>query len=81
MFLTHQKHQAMPKNFFPYVQEAVRAVLRPAGLPHLPLLWRRNRFRLHLTPHGAPLRRLRKEVQVGVLHLPSPTGSAVGAAT
>jgi hypothetical protein len=78
MFLTDPSNISLFQTFsLPDAQEAVGAMLRPAGLPHLPLLWRRNRFRLHLPPHGAPLRRLRKEVQVGVLHIPRSPGIAL----
>ncbi len=76
-FFRTRNNSSISKKSLPDSQEAVGAVLRPAGLPHLPLLWRRNRFRLHLTPHGAPLRRLRKEVQAGVLHLPRSPGIAL----
>merc|ERR1712105_189140 len=39
-------------------------------IPHLPLLRRRHWLWVHLPPHGETLRRLRQEVQAGVLSVP-----------
>lgn len=54
--------------------QAVRQLLWTPRIPHLPLLRWRNWIRIHLPPHGASFCRLRKEVQAGVLHLPSSPG-------
>lgn len=54
--------------------EAGRPMHRTPGLPRVPFLRRWDWLGVHLTPHGASLRRLRQEVQAGILHLPSATG-------
>lgn len=47
---------------------------RSAGFPGVPLVRRRNRFRVHVTAHGTVERGLWQEEQTGVLHLSSAAG-------
>ena len=46
------------------------SVFCSAGLPCLPRVWWGYRVRVHIPPHGAPVRRLSQEGQAGVRHLP-----------
>merc|ERR1711998_361081 len=52
--------------------QARRPVHRSPGLPDLPLVRRWYRLRLRLAPHGAPVGRLRQEVQARVRRVPCP---------
>merc|ERR1712136_472851 len=51
--------------------QAVRPMHRSSRIPHLPLFRRRYRIRIHLPVDGTPFGRLRKEIQIGIRHLPS----------
>ncbi len=46
-----------------------------ARIPHLPLVRRRHRLRIHVAAHGTPVRRLREEVKARVLRLSGATGT------
>lgn len=47
-----------------------------ARIPNIPLLRRRHRIRLHIVVDGAALRRLWKEEQAGIFHIPGATSTA-----
>lgn len=46
-----------------------------SGILSLPFLWRRYRFRIYEFVNGKAQRRLRKEIQIGILHISRTTGN------